>query len=64
MTTIQGELRQVLTYERSTKRTHVYKSNDLAAPFDSLYVQKVVLPSQPPARIEVLVRPINDGGQR
>lgn len=44
-----------MTRERSTKGTHVYIASEQDAAIPSLYIKKVALPDDPPARITITV---------
>ncbi len=44
-----------LTYERSTKGTHVFSASDPAAPVPTLYVRKDALGAEPPKKIALTI---------
>lgn len=43
----------ILDFNKSTKNTHVYGSNDPQVAVPSLYVRKDALPSTPPATLKL-----------
>jgi len=44
-----------MTFERSTKNTHVYKDDTEGTPVKCLYIERKDMPTTPPASIELTV---------
>ena len=48
-------MKYLMHFNKSTKGTHVYTSDDEAAPVSTLYVKRAALPASPPKTINVTI---------
>ena len=55
-----GQISVTLRFDRSTKRTHLYKAVIDASPISALYISKDGMPSEQPERIRVTVDALED----
>lgn len=49
------QIKTVLTFDRSTKGTHVFKDDADNAPIKSVYIQRTGIEGNPPAKITITV---------